>query len=134
MLSVLIWLPLLGAIVIGLWPSGPQSSWYRSFALGVASLSLVWTGWIGIQFDPSQTQMQFREYVHWIDWIVLFHKAFNHHTKGSLKKRSTACANTCHRRTDTKSFPFALLPNLRNTRSCRSSHFADSGNCAQCVQ
>jgi NAD(P)H-quinone oxidoreductase subunit 4 len=70
MLSGLIWFPLLGALLIGFWP-GKQENIFRSLALMFAGGVFVWTIILLLQFDPSQSQMQFTEKVAWIDWLGL---------------------------------------------------------------
>ncbi|MEC4984745.1 MAG: NADH-quinone oxidoreductase subunit M [Oscillatoria sp. PMC 1068.18] len=74
MLSALIWLPFLGAALIAFVPGNQDASRSRSLALIIAGAVLVWTIFLGIQFDPSQPQMQFSEYLPWIQAI-----GFNYH-------------------------------------------------------
>lgn len=72
MLSILIWIPVLGAAVIGLWSGGentPQRS--RLVALVTISFSLIWTLVLGSQFAIGETQMQFLENIPWLDQIGL---------------------------------------------------------------
>ncbi len=71
MLSIFILLPLLGALTISLLPQKWQSSHYRLVALIFASAILVWNIFLILQFDPTQTEMQFSENIHWIEWIGL---------------------------------------------------------------
>ncbi|MBE9177744.1 NADH-quinone oxidoreductase subunit M [Oculatella sp. LEGE 06141] len=71
MLSVLIWVPLVGAILISLLPDKPATSLARPVALTVALGLLVWTTVLGVQFDPGQPGMQFTEYLVWIETIGL---------------------------------------------------------------
>ncbi|MGK7873764.1 MAG: NADH-quinone oxidoreductase subunit M [Xenococcaceae cyanobacterium] len=71
MLSALIWVPLLGAVLIGFWPGAMEPARSRAVALTVAGGVLIWFVVLGIQFDPTQIQMQFSEYVPWVEWIGL---------------------------------------------------------------
>ncbi len=69
MLSALIWLPILGAIVTVLLPESVSAKGFRSVALTVAIALLILSIILGWQFDLTQPQMQFTEYVAWIDWL-----------------------------------------------------------------
>jgi len=72
MLSVLIWIPILSAIVIGFWPSNPnQSSRIRLVALTVAAIVLIWNLFILFKFDISNPGMQFQEYLPWNETLGL---------------------------------------------------------------
>ena len=71
MLSTLIWVPLLGAVVIGFWPTPVDSARSRAVALTVAGGALIWNIVLASQFDPTQTQMQFSEYIRWVEWLGL---------------------------------------------------------------
>ncbi|MGF1481357.1 MAG: NADH-quinone oxidoreductase subunit M [Cyanophyceae cyanobacterium] len=73
MLSALVWIPLLSAAVLGFFPNR-RSSQVRSVALLIASGLLLLTVFLGSQFQPTTAQMQFTEYVPWIDWL-----GFNYH-------------------------------------------------------
>ncbi|MEM9540999.1 MAG: NADH-quinone oxidoreductase subunit M [Cyanobacteria bacterium P01_E01_bin.42] len=74
MLSILIWIPIISAIAIALLPKSWGSLQCRRVALAIAALLLLWTLWLGTQFDPLQTHPQFSEYIPWIDWL-----GFNYH-------------------------------------------------------
>jgi NAD(P)H-quinone oxidoreductase subunit 4 len=67
MLSVLIWLPLIGAILIGVFP-GVRA---RSIALAIAGLMLVWSLTLLFQFDPNSIAPQFRETMPWVESLGL---------------------------------------------------------------
>jgi NAD(P)H-quinone oxidoreductase subunit 4 len=70
MLSILILIPLLGALVLSLLPPGTgKGVWQTALALQVASLG--WAIAIAIQFDPHQTGLQFLESLPWIDALGL---------------------------------------------------------------
>ncbi len=70
MLSVLIWLPLLGAILIGLLPAVRA----RSIALAVAGVLLLWSIALLFQFDPTSIAPQFRETIPWIESLGLSYR------------------------------------------------------------
>lgn len=75
MLSVLVWLPIAGVLVIGLWPHPQAETKHaRPVALVVASAVLIWTIFLAVQFNPDQATMQFGEFVPWIEAI-----GFNYH-------------------------------------------------------
>jgi NAD(P)H-quinone oxidoreductase subunit 4 len=69
-LSVLIWLPLLGAILIGLLPVVRA----RSIALAVAGVLLLWSIALLFQFDPTSIAPQFRETIPWIESLGLSYR------------------------------------------------------------
>ena len=72
MLSALIWVPVLGAALIGFWPvSSMSASRARLLALAVASSLIVWTVVLLSQFDISNAGMQFSELVPWIETLGL---------------------------------------------------------------
>ncbi|WP_017305973.1 NADH-quinone oxidoreductase subunit M [Spirulina subsalsa] len=75
MLSAFILLPVLGAILISLIPNtNPNQNRPRIIALFFGGAILLWNVILGFQFDPSQTTMQFTEYIPWISWL-----GFNYH-------------------------------------------------------
>lgn len=71
MLSALIWIPVLGAVLIGVWAGPLTPSRPRSVALVTAAITLVWTVVLAYQFDPGQVAMQFQENLPWIDTLGL---------------------------------------------------------------
>jgi NAD(P)H-quinone oxidoreductase subunit 4 len=71
MLSALIWLPLLSAVLLGFSPRTIKPEQFRSIALAIASVILVLTGFLGISFNPAAEQVQFSEYLPWIEWLGL---------------------------------------------------------------
>ncbi|NES84714.1 MAG: NADH-quinone oxidoreductase subunit M [Moorea sp. SIO2B7] len=71
MLSVLIWVPILGAAIIGFLPESKQNQHYRLIALLMGGGILIWTIAIAIQFEPTQSGMQFSERLSWIEWLGL---------------------------------------------------------------
>lgn len=74
MLSALIWLPVLGAVVIGFWFTAITPMRSRYISLGVAVVTLVWTIFLGIQFNPSDVALQFQEEVPWIEALGLSYR------------------------------------------------------------
>ena len=71
MLNVLICLPLLGIAIISFLPKAINPQRFRSIALIVAGVILVWTVFLLTQFDLQQTGMQFAQELPWIEWLGL---------------------------------------------------------------
>lgn len=71
MLSVLIWLPILGAALIGFWPGNMTADRSRQIALILASSIFAWTVVLGFKFIPDSAGMQFVENFSWIDTLGL---------------------------------------------------------------
>ena len=71
MLSVLIWLPLLGALVIALLPAAIAEKRSQGIALVFATAIALWTGVILVQFDPALPGLQFVESLAWIEPLGL---------------------------------------------------------------
>jgi NAD(P)H-quinone oxidoreductase subunit 4 len=71
MLSILLWIPLIGAIAIALWPNFQSGAQVKGFALVVSVLALVWTAWLGTQFDIAIAGSQFQETIPWLDNLGL---------------------------------------------------------------
>ena len=71
MLSALIWVPLLGAAIIGLLPLQLEPLIVRRIALTLGGVILIVNIILGWQFDPSITTTQFTEYLPWIKWLGL---------------------------------------------------------------
>lgn len=74
MLSALIWIPVLGAAIIGFLPRNISASQLRLIALAIASTGLVWIVLLGTQFDISTTELQFQEFLPWIETLGLNYK------------------------------------------------------------
>jgi NAD(P)H-quinone oxidoreductase subunit 4 len=72
MLSILIWLPILAAIIIGFLPGKliPASN-IRLASLTVAAVVLLWNIFILFKFDLSNPGMQFQEYLPWNETLGL---------------------------------------------------------------
>lgn len=71
MLSVLIWLPILGAALLGFWPGNMTADRSRQIALIIASGIFAWTVVLGFNFIPDSVGMQFVENFSWIDTLGL---------------------------------------------------------------
>lgn len=71
MLSALIWVPLLGAALIGFWPGAITGNRSRSIALVVASVAFLWTVVLASQFNPGQVSQQLSEFIPWIEALGL---------------------------------------------------------------
>lgn len=71
MLSALIWIPILGAALIGFWPSAVNSKLVRNLALAMASITLILSVILAAQFDRNASQLQFAEFLPWIDVLGL---------------------------------------------------------------
>jgi NAD(P)H-quinone oxidoreductase subunit 4 len=69
MLSILIWAPILGVVLVCL----PQLSTerVRQVALTVATLVLLWTLVLLVQFNPGSAEQQFQESLRWIETLGL---------------------------------------------------------------
>ncbi|MDB9514519.1 NADH-quinone oxidoreductase subunit M [Kamptonema animale CS-326] len=66
MLSALIWIPILGAAVIGFWPAVIAPNITRKIAFAIAGAAFVWSVFLATQFDPSVGGLQFSEFLPWI--------------------------------------------------------------------
>lgn len=71
MLSILFWLPLVGALVIGLAPGNMAGQQARKGALAIASITLLWTIWLFTQFDLGASDVQFHEFLPWLPALGL---------------------------------------------------------------
>ncbi len=71
MLSTLILLPLLGAALIGFYPSVISGKLARGVALAFAVIIFLWTVFLTIEFDPGDVGQQFAESLPWIDALGL---------------------------------------------------------------
>jgi NAD(P)H-quinone oxidoreductase subunit 4 len=74
MLSTLIWMPVLGAAIVGFLPKNVAAKQLRSIAIAIATAILLVTLWLGIQFDVTNSGLQFQEYLPWIPQIGLTYK------------------------------------------------------------
>ncbi|GAB4458357.1 MAG: NADH-quinone oxidoreductase subunit M [Elainellaceae cyanobacterium] len=74
MLSVLIWFPVIGALIISLLPQEQAAARGRQVALVFATIVLIWTGVLISQFDTSAAGFQFQESLAWIQQLGLSYK------------------------------------------------------------
>jgi NAD(P)H-quinone oxidoreductase subunit 4 len=73
MLSLLIWLPLLGILVIALVPS-EQGNQIRKLTLGLVGVTLLWSCWLAFRFDVGLGVGQFREAFPWLNALGLSYR------------------------------------------------------------
>ncbi len=71
MLSFLVWLPIVGALLLAFFPVNINARNSRWLALGISGVILLLNLLLGIQFVPSNPEMQFVEYYPWIRWLGL---------------------------------------------------------------
>ena len=74
MLSTLIWLPVLGAAVIGFLPGKQTANQLRNMALAIATAIVLATFWLVSRFDITNSGMQFQEFIPWIPQLGLNYK------------------------------------------------------------
>lgn len=74
MLSLLLILPILGAIALGISPASLTVRNLRLMALIVAGLILAWTMVVVQQFEPSQPDFQLTEFLPWLDSLGLSYR------------------------------------------------------------
>ena len=71
MLSFLLWLPILGAAIIGFIPGKGDSGRLRQLTALFAIATFAWTIWLLTQFNLANAGWQFAEYYSWIEPIGL---------------------------------------------------------------
>jgi NAD(P)H-quinone oxidoreductase subunit 4 len=71
MLSALIWLPFIAAAAIAFLPRKFDSIRCRQAAIAIATTILILNIAIAFQFDPGNPQIQFTEYLPWLNWLGL---------------------------------------------------------------
>jgi NAD(P)H-quinone oxidoreductase subunit 4 len=71
MLSILLWLPVLGAAIVGFFPNKLERTKLRQIAIAFAIASFAWTLILLTQFDLSNPGLQFKEYFSWAEPIGL---------------------------------------------------------------
>ncbi|HEY9735019.1 MAG TPA: NADH-quinone oxidoreductase subunit M [Trichocoleus sp.] len=71
MLSLLFWLPLVGALVLGLAPIKLTGQQARNGALAIAGVTLLWSMWLFTQFDLGAPGFQFHEFLPWLPVLGL---------------------------------------------------------------
>ncbi|MGI0485736.1 NADH-quinone oxidoreductase subunit M [Pantanalinema rosaneae CENA516] len=71
MLSTLIWLPLVGALLVGCLPGGIPVKQLRFGTIAIVTVALLWSLWLLTQFDLSSATFQMPEYLPWIPTLGL---------------------------------------------------------------
>jgi len=71
MLSVLIWLPILGAAVMGFLPGKLAPKLSRQLTLGMTSFLFIWSIFLAFQYNPADISQQFSEFWPWLDALGL---------------------------------------------------------------
>ncbi|MEK0178188.1 MAG: NADH-quinone oxidoreductase subunit M [Oscillatoriales cyanobacterium] len=71
MLSALIWIPILGAALIGFLPGSVSSKIVRRSAIAIAGITFILSVVLATQFDTSTGELQFAEFIPWIDVLGL---------------------------------------------------------------
>lgn len=71
MLSLIIWIPIFAAVLIGFVPKNQPTSRIRLGALSVSGVVLLLTVWLLVQFDISNPGLQFQEFLPWIKTLGL---------------------------------------------------------------
>ncbi len=74
MLSALIWIPILGAIVVGLLPSAIANQNVRRTAIATISIALIVSLYIATQFDIINIGLQFQEDLPWLEPLGLTYR------------------------------------------------------------
>ena len=71
LLSLLLAVPLLGSLLILVWPGDPAPGRVRTVAIAALLLQLLLSALVWLVFDPQQSGMQLRELHHWVPGIGL---------------------------------------------------------------
>jgi NAD(P)H-quinone oxidoreductase subunit 4 len=71
MLSTLIWAPIAGALIISVLPKTVSAQQIRLTAAYISGAIFLWTAWLLHQFDITQPQFQFQEFIPWIETLGL---------------------------------------------------------------
>lgn len=71
MLSTLIWLPIIGALIIGFFPAQIPGKQTRNLALAISGAALLWTIWLFTQFQLDFGGFQFHEFLPWLPVLGL---------------------------------------------------------------
>lgn len=67
MLSALIWIPIFGSALIGLWPGAITPKTVRTMAIAISVAVFLWSLIVVSQFNSQISGMQFSEFFPWID-------------------------------------------------------------------
>jgi NAD(P)H-quinone oxidoreductase subunit 4 len=71
MLSILLWIPLVGSVILIFWPGLQTARQVQWFALLVSIMGLLWTVVIAFQFDFTFAGSQFQEQLPWLETLGL---------------------------------------------------------------
>ncbi len=71
MLSLILILPLIGALLVTLCKNNERAKW---IALGFTGIDLILTILLMLQFDPSKGEFQFIDYGHWLPSLSIMYK------------------------------------------------------------
>ncbi len=71
MLSGLIWIPIIGAAVIGFWPGAIAPKMTRNLTIAIAASVFLWSIFLASQFNANLAGLQFSESFPWIDALGL---------------------------------------------------------------
>ncbi|OKH20978.1 NAD(P)H-quinone oxidoreductase subunit D4 [Hydrococcus rivularis NIES-593] len=71
MLSTLLWLPILGAAIVGIFPNQKETKRLRQITIAFAIASFAWSLMLLTQFDINNPGLQFKEYFSWAEPIGL---------------------------------------------------------------
>lgn len=71
MLSALIWVPVLGAVILGVLPQTIKPKVIRQITLAIAIGVLIWSVVLASQFQPGVVSQQFSEFIPWIESLGL---------------------------------------------------------------
>ncbi|MEO1132998.1 MAG: NAD(P)H-quinone oxidoreductase subunit D4, partial [Cyanobacteria bacterium J06639_1] len=71
MLSALIWIPILGAAWLGLWPQEVSRERTRWGALAIAIAMFIWSVLLAARFDLASSELQYQEILTWIPQLGL---------------------------------------------------------------
>ena len=74
MLSTLIWIPILGAAIIGFLPGNFSATRLRSIALAISFAVFLWTLYLATSFSTTTIGYQFQEFLPWIETLGLDYK------------------------------------------------------------
>lgn len=74
MLSALVWIPVVGAVLIGLLPQSIVASRIRQVTLVVSVVVFAWTLFLASQFDAVSIGFQFQEEIPWLDSLGLTYR------------------------------------------------------------
>jgi NAD(P)H-quinone oxidoreductase subunit 4 len=71
MLSILIFLPIIGAAIVGFLPGKIEQKRLFQITSIFAYVIFAWTLFVLTQFDPNNSSIQLQEYLNWIETIGL---------------------------------------------------------------